>query len=536
MTHAPPQTRFVLFVAALLAVVTAAPLSTYAKDDKKYLLPEKLKPLKLTQQRGPGPVSGAVDLGMPSGGWDQDGGVYLPFLHPKGTLYQGGLRGGDIITAVDGKLVGFYTLAWTIAGRTPGDTVTISFTRDGVAKTERVKLLARSSYQKEFKLAVVPFEFTDSKHRLKPEKLDEMYFSTDKHKGKWKIEVDGVPAEMEVFGSVANYFAENSLGKFTLKGKIFDWVDCGKTRAEAERLPAGPDPNDPTGANPAADLVEAIVAKAGRAASDESGAKKPIDIWAEYDAVAVIHAGEPTRNFQSFLWPAKRFSATRVYYVMNEGGPQGYPYINIHVHEVAHMFGLADQYDIEPIVGPWCAMANGYLSWTGEPRLGRPFHLCPWCKKFLGWINPPTIDPGKPAKIKLRPFQRTGDAVILPINDCGTRYLLLANMQRIGFDTALGGTGLMIWEVDEAQFPQPTLNIHEAHGGTGPSASAENLDQIPWPTATKKDFTFTAAGEAFGKIALGNIRRERVRDTKDKEQKEEEEWIFFDVLDPAKVK
>jgi putative serine protease PepD len=73
-------------------------------------------------------------------------GVRLTEVRSGTPAEQAGLRPGDLITAIDGKSVGQASeLSSAIDAKQPGDTVTLTFTRDGETKTVDVKLGERPS-------------------------------------------------------------------------------------------------------------------------------------------------------------------------------------------------------------------------------------------------------------------------------------------------------------------------------------------------------------------------------------------------------
>lgn len=130
--------------------------------------------------------------------------------------------------------------------------------------------------------------------------------------------------------------------------------------------------------------------------------------------------------------------------------------VGCYCHEISHLLGLMDHYkcNYSPIVGSWCLMAIGDHNNDGKT----PAHLCAWCKTRLGWVEP--------VEVKGRPKRRSIPAVINPPHviykievgsSRGKEYFLLENRQKIGFDSHLPSSGLLIWHVNEkaCKFPFP---------------------------------------------------------------------------------
>jgi serine protease Do len=76
-----------------------------------------------------------------------DGGLEIVRVAPKGPAEQAGLRKGDLIARIgDVKALTEAALRKSLAGRPPGEAVTVQVLRDGAAKEFRVTLAARPVY------------------------------------------------------------------------------------------------------------------------------------------------------------------------------------------------------------------------------------------------------------------------------------------------------------------------------------------------------------------------------------------------------
>lgn len=182
------------------------------------------------------------------------------------------------------------------------------------------------------------------------------------------------------------------------------------------------------------------------------------------DAFIVVHAGpgaEVTGNAGD-IWSHKSTLSA----VYSTDGTKIYGYLTIPedsrigvcAHELGHLlFGFPDLYDTDYTsegIGNWCLMSGG--SWNGGGD--QPAHPCAWCKADQGWatVTNVTVD----GQIAI-PQVETGHQIFRAWKD-GTQnpeYFLLENRQRVGFDAALPGAGLLIWHIDEGQ-PGNTDETH----------------------------------------------------------------------------
>jgi M6 family metalloprotease-like protein len=146
--------------------------------------------------------------------------------------------------------------------------------------------------------------------------------------------------------------------------------------------------------------------------------------------------------------------------------------IGVIAHEIGHAFGLPDLYDTsrEPKsegIGNWDLMAAG--SWGGDGvSPDQPVHMSAWSKGYLGWIRPRDVI-GDESSIMLQPFETTGETLLVTIkNDSAnlSEYYLISNRQRIGFDSKIPGTGMLILHIRETvlndALPSNRVNVNPA--------------------------------------------------------------------------
>ncbi len=124
--------------------------------------------------------------------------------------------------------------------------------------------------------------------------------------------------------------------------------------------------------------------------------------------------------------------------------------IGVIAHEYGHDLGLPDLYDLDydaAGIGNWSLMATG--CWNGN--LGNtPAQFDAWSKYRLGWVKPRRVfgtlvnQPIAAAATFPDVYQFSESEMPNPVE-----YFLIENRQRVGFDAALPGSGLLIWHIDE---------------------------------------------------------------------------------------
>ncbi len=413
---------------------------------------------------------------------------------------EAGLRKDDVIVEVDGKEVsGIDRLRQAIGAKRPGDLLALLVQRQGHDEKVTVKLATdRAAERAEspksgvwkkdvYRLAVVPIEFADVKHNgdVTPEDWERALFSKGTYTGK---SATGQP----VYGSLNDYYREQSCGAFHVEGKVFSYVAVSKKRADYN--------SNPNRAALLGEAVDFLQARDGDHALDG------------FDGIFFLYAGERFQTARGALyWPhrstffyqGKRWS----YFICPEGGEK-MSSISVIAHEFGHMLGLPDLYAKPEApgaegLGVWCTMS------TGHGKDGKPLHLCAWCKEQLGWLKPAVIDPRVRQKLVLSPIEGSPkECFKVLLQPDGSEYLLLENRERRSFDRDLPGQGLLIWHVVDGR---PVLE--ESHGATGPDGASRFLGSVPYPSEANTAFTpVTTPSSASRKggglpVNITNIRR-----------------------------
>lgn len=393
---------------------------------------------------------------------------------------KAGLKAGDVILKVDNtEVADANALREMLAGRSPGDAIKLFIRRAKEEFEKEVTLAADTSggstgnpmvqtpsYWRKpvYRLAVVCVEFPDQKRNEKiwREAWDDSIFSRGYYNDK------GVNGQ-KVFGSMADYYDELSCGKLRVEGKVFNWIEVSKPRAEY-----GKDVN-----NKSPMLIEAtdkVLERDGKDALDG------------YDGIAFIYAGDRVRTSRGGLfWPHRAVytnKGKRVnYFIVSELEGARQTNISVICHEFGHMLGLPDLYARPENPGSeglslWCAMSN-------QVGTGQPQHFSAWSKEKLGWLEPTTIDPTVKQKLILSPVDgSTNECVKVLARADGSEYFLLENRRRKGFDASLPGEGLLIWRVVGGR---PILE--ESHGIEGPLGPGSFRDVVPFPSKSNTAFT-----------------------------------------------
>ncbi len=155
--------------------------------------------------------------------------------------------------------------------------------------------------------------------------------------------------------------------------------------------------------------------------------------------------------------------------------------IGIMVHETGHLIGWPDLYDTDQSsegVGSWSVMGSG--SWLGTIFSGdTPAHPSAWEKWYQGWLTPKQISlttaglqVAATTNIPQVETNKTDSVIQLLDNPNGVdwsfgqtsgtgEYFLVENRQKVGYDAALPGCGLLIWHIDETRPSDNSANADE---------------------------------------------------------------------------
>lgn len=313
-----------------------------------------------------------------------------------------------------------------------------------------------------YRLAIILINYPDVKNN--PKITAQAWHDAMFSHGTYKQTATGQPA----YGSLYDYYLEQSYGYLKVTGKAFEPVEVGKKRAEYGT----------PGTNRTALLTEAM---------DKLLQREGKDALKDFDGIIFIYAGGRMPVARgSLYWPHRSsvsFQGKRwPYFICPEGGER-MANISVFAHEFGHMLGLPDLYARPENPGSeglsiWCAMSN-------QAGNGRPQHFSAWCKEKLGWIQPTVIDPTIPQKLLLGAINDSPkECYKVLIRPDGSEYLLLENRRKKGFDASLPAEGLLIWRVVGNR---PVLE--ESHGIEGPSGPRVFNASVPFPSRANDSFT-----------------------------------------------
>jgi len=146
--------------------------------------------------------------------------------------------------------------------------------------------------------------------------------------------------------------------------------------------------------------------------------------------------------------------------------------IGVYCHEMGHVFGLIDLYDIDSSsfgLGKWSLMAygawNGPPGPDGKPLGGGPAGLDAWSKLMMGWFDVEVG--GNQTDFILEPVMDSKRIIALYKNGNTSlrEYFLMENRGHDGFDQYIPGYGLLIYHIDEDKGG----NTQEWYPGMDPS-------------------------------------------------------------------
>ena len=127
--------------------------------------------------------------------------------------------------------------------------------------------------------------------------------------------------------------------------------------------------------------------------------------------------------------------------------------IGVYAHELSHVLGLPDLYDTDFSsngIGNWALMSLG--SWNGPyPGGGSPAHPCAWSRIQMGFATATNVTSNTNG-VAINNVNENGTIYRLwTSGNIGNEYFLLENRQKIGYDSYIQKSGLMVWHIDEGK-------------------------------------------------------------------------------------
>lgn len=254
--------------------------------------------------------------------------------------------------------------------------------------------------------------------------------------------------------SMASYYKDVSRGKLRVTGEVVGYLRMPRPYSYYTNAQSGTGSSYPQ--NTPGLLVDALT----EYCKTDSLSRFDTDGDGFVDGIFLIHAGggaeaepDPQRRMD-MIWSHKWVlpqpfvnNGVKVYAYSTE--PED-GRLGVFAHEFGHVLGLPDLYDASYRsrgVGDWCLMGGG--SWGGSGH--SPTRLSCWCLAELGWVTPSVVK--KSGILELDTLANDPKAChrLWSKGKKGAEYFLLENRQRVGRDSALPGSGLAVWHIDENQ-------------------------------------------------------------------------------------
>jgi len=337
----------------------------------------------------------------------------------------------------------------------------MAFQKQLILKMAKGEIALQKLAPAQFKLPILLGQFADSTGSFSTQDFQNLLF-------------DNNPT-----GTLTQYYNEVSYGQFSVTGTVYGWFTADQGQAYYASNNNGLNSNYPQNAK---GFVRNIVEKADATVDfsqfdndGPDGIPNSGDDDGYVDAVGIVVAGAGPDWYpgNDNIWPHMSSLGGNEYttndaangggnikistfFVVPEeaGGGSGWGVIRpigVFVHEFGHVLGLPDLYDRDGSsngIGEWGLMASG--SWGGDgSHTEKPAHMTAWSKIQLGWITP-TILTTDVNGLAIKQAETNPEAYLLWEDGYEwSRYFLLENRQKVGFDQYLNGDGLLIYHVDE---------------------------------------------------------------------------------------
>jgi immune inhibitor A len=351
-------------------------------------------------------------------------------------------------------------------------------------------------------------------------------------------------------GSMTDFYLDNSYGAVYVTGEVHGWYRMPHSYAYYVGENHG-------------DLAWKLAEDAVIAADDAglNFRKFTGGVPGVYHGLTVVHAGSGAESSGEGIWShmsafSGSYQPDSVVIATYTMQPEWYggllSTIGVFCHEYGHILGLPDFYDVlrhqgSEGLGAWSLMAGG--SWNG--MLGNsPSHFDAYSKIKLGYVTPiPVYDTGTYSILQAEIPQVETDPVIYRLKNEGVtwaEYWLVENRQKVGFDAALPGEGLLIYHVDK-QAPINTnpdrygVAVEEADGNYSLAYGGERGERgDPWPGSTDNrnfcDFSWpnskTNEDTVASEVGVWNISDSDSLMTADLEAKFTHPWPVWHSEDP----
>lgn len=352
----------------------------------------------------------------------------------------------------------------------------------GASLLRKPGFAAKSAVTGNFKILTVLVDFSDKPASVNASEFDTLVY-------------------VDTGGTVHNYYKEVSYNTLSINSPIWPsalgWVRAPSIYSYyvGSNYGMGTYPNNSQ--KLVEDIVDSIDAYVDFSQFDNDGDSC-------VDGLIIVHAGSGAEytGYTTDMWSHKWQIPVRVKdgvkittYSINPEywASPGDITLGVYCHELGHVFGLPDLYDIDYTsygIDDWSLMAGG--SWNGPLYLGgSPAHPDAWSKIFLGFVTP-TVPAYDQTGVSFPRVETSPTIFKLWTNGSpSNEYFLVENRQKTGYDTYLPGDGMLIWHIDDNK----AGNTDEWWPGSGNSShykvalvQADNA----WELEQKADFADNA--------------------------------------------
>jgi immune inhibitor A len=294
--------------------------------------------------------------------------------------------------------------------------------------------LPDTRFEGDWNVIAILIDFPDHPHTFSREDYQQLLFS-------------GNPENPR---SMTDYYKEVSYGKFRIAGEVVGWFTAKHNR-EYYKL-------DRDGNGDYTHVQERLFEAANAADPYVDYTRFDNDKDGDVDAVNIFYEG--SRFDDDGIWPHLSWNRSDSedgvqfldFTILDGTQDNGITTIGAFCHEYGHSLDLPDLYDYGNTskgIGAFGTMGTGNQNSAFGKAGDSPAHLCAWCKKRLGWIDPKAITSS--FNCELLPVETTPECCSLRGNLPDKEYFLIENRQKIGFDRALPGDngGILIWHINE---------------------------------------------------------------------------------------
>ena len=259
-------------------------------------------------------------------------------------------------------------------------------------------------------------------------------------------------------GSMRDYYMENSYGQFSLDGYVTAWLRMPETYAYYVNNLRGLGIYPQNAQKLVADALVAADPYVDFSQYDNDGPDgipHSGDDDGYVDALFVVHAGpgyeetgDPS-DIHSHQWVTRTVILVDGVYAYKYSMEPENGRIGVFCHEYGHVLGLPDLYDYDynaKGLGYWSVMSTG--SWADNGRT--PVHFDAWSKSKLGFVTPVVLCSNS-LNLVVKPAEEYPASYVLWTNGLVDRqYFIVENRQQRQFDSYIGGSGLVVYHVDES--------------------------------------------------------------------------------------